>query len=282
MVMTGLQHEDLQLGHCPDSEEYESMESTPSDQQLKGKLSNIPTVLVEAEPDPQPQYSRELEKQLQRTPSFGKSVKFLLPPITIEDNAVEDVLGCKIFNFKQLFFSDEWTDITDPLSSEEEEEICEHRIKCLNNLAATQLKLHHFDDVLNSCNAVLEMDQDNAKALHRKGKMLSDRGQYEEAMPILKQALQLEPTTKAIHAELSKLVRRQRGQPEVNKSPIRAKSNAHLKLREYLNPLIHHSTKKSFSHQMLIICAFVAAVLSFVTRNKDTGTQGLLAGKPLL
>ncbi|OCT89685.1 peptidyl-prolyl cis-trans isomerase FKBP8 [Xenopus laevis] len=435
MVMTGLQHEDLQPGHCPDTKENENTESTPSDQQLKGNLGNIPTVLVEAEPDPQPQGSRELERQLQRTPSFGKSVTFRLPPITIEDNvpqeeevlfyqAVEDVLGYKIFNFKQLFFSEAWTDITDdkllkkkilkagrgratiplpgqevtihlmgiledgslveidpklsfvldegdviqalelgvrtmqlgevaflltnslyafgllgrdpdipsdasllykvtllcvrdkpslgvlttadrislanqkrecgnfhfereeyrsamhsysqalsiltptnadPLSSEEEEEIREHRIKCLNNLAATQLKLHHFDDVLNSCNAVLEMDQANAKALYRKGKVLSDRGQYEEAMPILKQALKLEPTTKAIHAELSKLVRRQRGQPEVNKSPVRAKSKAHLKLREDLNPLIRHSTKNNVSYQLMIIGALVAAVLSFVT-----------------
>lgn len=62
---------------------------------------------------------------------------------------------------------------SEPLSSEEEEEIREHRIKCLNNLAAAQLKLHHYDDVINSCNAVLEMDTDNAKALYRKGKVMS-------------------------------------------------------------------------------------------------------------
>ncbi|KAF3854792.1 hypothetical protein F7725_022847, partial [Dissostichus mawsoni] len=41
--------------------------------------------------------------------------------------------------------------------------------------------------------------------------LLSDMGEYKEAMEVLKRALKLEPTTKAIHAELSKLVRRQSG-----------------------------------------------------------------------
>lgn len=52
---------------------------------------------------------------------------------------------------------------------------------------------------------------------------------------------------KAIHAELSKLVRRQKGQPEVTKSPVRTKPKAHLKLRDDLNPLIRHSTKQRVS-----------------------------------
>uniref|UniRef100_A0A8C1AJ08 Uncharacterized protein n=1 Tax=Cyprinus carpio TaxID=7962 RepID=A0A8C1AJ08_CYPCA len=44
--------------------------------------------------------------------------------------------------------------------------------------------------------------------------LLSDRGEYEEAMETLKKALKLEPSTKAIHAELSKLVKRQAGESE--------------------------------------------------------------------
>ncbi|XP_056425785.1 peptidyl-prolyl cis-trans isomerase FKBP8 [Hyla sarda] len=152
----------------------------------------------------------------------------------------------------------------EPLSSEEEEEIREHRIKCLNNLAATQLKLHHYDDVINSCNAVLEMDKDNAKALYRKGKVLSERGEFEGAMPILKQALKLEPTTKAIHAELSKLVRRQKGQPEVTKSLVRTKPKAHLKLRDDLNPLIRHSSREKVTNRMLLVGAVAAALLSLL------------------
>ncbi|CAM4627949.1 peptidyl-prolyl cis-trans isomerase FKBP8 isoform X1 [Caretta caretta] len=101
-----------------------------------------------------------------------------------------------------------------PPSPEEEEELQEHQVKCLNNCAAAQLKLQLFEEVLASCSAVLHIDPDNVKALYRKGKLLSERGEDQEAMKILKRALQLEPTTKAIHAELSKLAKRQKGQAE--------------------------------------------------------------------
>ncbi|XP_043350089.1 peptidyl-prolyl cis-trans isomerase FKBP8-like isoform X2 [Dermochelys coriacea] len=94
------------------------------------------------------------------------------------------------------------------------EELQEHQVKCLNNCAASQLKLQLFEEVLTSCSAVLHIDPDNVKALYRKGKLLSERGEDQEAMNILKRALQLEPTAKAIHAELSKLAKRQKGQPE--------------------------------------------------------------------
>ncbi|XP_073509281.1 peptidyl-prolyl cis-trans isomerase FKBP8-like [Phyllobates terribilis] len=423
----------LQSGKIPDPTEHGTLWNTSLELQSKGNLDKIPTVIAQ-ETDPQQCEHKRKERLLQRIPSFGKTVKFLLPPITIDDNtpqeeemqffqAVEDALGGTGYSFKYIFSSDQWIDITDdkllrkkilrpgrgedsiplpgqqvtvylmgiledgtlvekdpklsfildegdviqalelgvrsmqlgevaflltnglyafgllgrdpdissdasllykvtllevrdkpslialttadritlgnqkrecgnfhfereeyrsamhsysqaltiltpttadPLSSDEEEEIREHRVKCLNNLAATQLKLHHYDDVLNSCNAVLEMDIDNAKALYRKGKVLSERGDYEEAMSVLKQALQLEPTTKAIHAELSKLVRRQNGQPEITKSPVRTKPKAHLKLRDDLNPLICHSAKQRVTNRMVLIGAVVAALLGLL------------------
>ncbi|XDV28736.1 hypothetical protein PO909_031953 [Leuciscus waleckii] len=96
----------------------------------------------------------------------------------------------------------------------EEEEVNDYRVKCLNNLAAAQLKLGHFDEALHTSQDVLFLDPLNVKALFRKGKLLSDKGDYEEAMETLKKALKLEPSTKAIHAELSKLVKRQAGENE--------------------------------------------------------------------
>uniref|UniRef100_A0A8C0H0J0 peptidylprolyl isomerase n=1 Tax=Chelonoidis abingdonii TaxID=106734 RepID=A0A8C0H0J0_CHEAB len=83
-----------------------------------------------------------------------------------------------------------------PPGPEEEEELQEHRVKCLNNCAAAQLKLQLFEEVLASCNAVLHIDPDNVKALYRKGKVQPKRGEDQAAMNILKRALQLEPTTK--------------------------------------------------------------------------------------
>ncbi|KAM7003059.1 FKBP prolyl isomerase 16 [Tautogolabrus adspersus] len=97
----------------------------------------------------------------------------------------------------------------------EEQEVKDYRVKCLNNLAAAQLKLEQYDDALQTSQDVLTLEPNNVKALFRAGKLLSDKGEYKEAMEVLKKALKLEPTTKAIHAELSKLVKRQSGGKDI-------------------------------------------------------------------
>ncbi|XP_053152538.1 peptidyl-prolyl cis-trans isomerase FKBP8-like [Hemicordylus capensis] len=98
---------------------------------------------------------------------------------------------------------------------EEEAELLEVKIKCLNNLAASQLKLDHYEAALRSCSQVLEQQPDNIKALFRKGKVLAQLGEYSEAIPILKAALKLEPSNKTIHAELSKLAKKHADQKSV-------------------------------------------------------------------
>lgn len=100
-------------------------------------------------------------------------------------------------------------------SPEEEAELLEVKVKCLNNLAASQLKLDHYEAALKSCNLVLEHQPGNIKALFRKGKVLAQQGEYREAIPILKAALKLEPSNKTIHAELSKLVKKHADQKTV-------------------------------------------------------------------
>lgn len=127
----------------------------------------------------------------------------------------------------------------DSVKVDEEEEVREYRVKCLNNLAAAQLKLEQYEEALRSSRDVLTLEQNNVKALFRTGKvrrdfdwgggtqtvnmtreahpefclkrifsallltvdllifqLLSDRGEYKEAMEVLKKALKLEPTTK--------------------------------------------------------------------------------------
>ncbi|XP_027708948.1 peptidyl-prolyl cis-trans isomerase FKBP8 [Vombatus ursinus] len=98
------------------------------------------------------------------------------------------------------------------VSPEEEAELLELKVKCLNNLAASQLKLDHYSAALNSCSLALSHQPDNIKALFRKGKVLAQQGEYAEAIPILRAALKLEPSNKTIHAELSKLVKKHAAQ----------------------------------------------------------------------
>lgn len=45
------------------------------------------------------------------------------------------------------------------------------KVKCLNNMAASQLKLDHYDAALKSCVSALAHQPDNIKALFRMGKV---------------------------------------------------------------------------------------------------------------
>ncbi|KAI1882840.1 hypothetical protein AGOR_G00239050 [Albula goreensis] len=94
------------------------------------------------------------------------------------------------------------------ISAQEEAELLDVKVKCLNNMAAAQLKLDHLEAALRSCVSVLAHQPDNVKALFRKGKVLALQGEYTEAIRDLKSALKLEPSNKTIHAELSKLVKK--------------------------------------------------------------------------
>ncbi|XP_060933604.1 peptidyl-prolyl cis-trans isomerase FKBP8 [Limanda limanda] len=94
------------------------------------------------------------------------------------------------------------------ITPEEEDALMDVKVKCLNNMAASQLKLDHYDAALKSCVSALAHQPENIKALFRMGKVLALQGEYTEAVQTLRKALKLEPSNKTIHAELSKLVKK--------------------------------------------------------------------------
>lgn len=53
----------------------------------------------------------------------------------------------------------------------EEEEVRDYRVKCLNNLAAAQLKLEQYAEALQTSRDVLTLEPNNVKALFRGGKV---------------------------------------------------------------------------------------------------------------
>lgn len=59
------------------------------------------------------------------------------------------------------------------ISSQEEEDLLDIKVKCLNNMAAAQLKLDHYEAALRACVSVLAYQPDNVKALFRQGKVHS-------------------------------------------------------------------------------------------------------------
>ncbi|XP_030811358.1 peptidyl-prolyl cis-trans isomerase FKBP8-like [Camarhynchus parvulus] len=96
-----------------------------------------------------------------------------------------------------------------PPGPEEEEELQEQRVKCLNNCAAAELKLGRAEEALAACEAALRICPDNGRALLRRGQLLAEQGRDAEAALVLKRALELDPASKVIHTELSRLAKRQ-------------------------------------------------------------------------
>ncbi|XP_037621913.1 FKBP prolyl isomerase 16 [Sebastes umbrosus] len=143
----------------------------------------------------------------------------------------------------------------------EAEEVWDYRVKCLNNLATAQFKLEQYGEALHTSRDVLLLEPNNVKSLFRTGKLLSDMGEYKEAMELLKRALKLEPATKAIHVELSKLVKRQSG----GKDTQEWKAKPAEVLGENIAPFLIPSKKKqSGISWKLILGALVVAFGSLV------------------
>lgn len=63
------------------------------------------------------------------------------------------------------------TDGSDGGVKAEEEEMQDYRVKCLNNLATSQLKLEQYDEALHTSRDVLTLEPNNVKALFRTGKV---------------------------------------------------------------------------------------------------------------
>lgn len=58
-----------------------------------------------------------------------------------------------------------------PPGPEEEEELREQRVKCLNNCAAAELKLGRAEEALAACEAALRISPDNGRALLKRGQV---------------------------------------------------------------------------------------------------------------
>ncbi|XP_016344168.1 peptidyl-prolyl cis-trans isomerase FKBP8-like isoform X3 [Sinocyclocheilus anshuiensis] len=122
-------------------------------------------------------------------------------------------------------------------SDEEDEEVNDYQVKCLNNLAAAQLKLGQSDEALHTSRDVLFLDPQNVKALFRKGK--------------------------AIHAELSKLVKRQAGQNETQNWQAKPAQVLGENIAPFLTP---PPEKKQFGISWkFLLGALVVALGSLVT-----------------
>lgn len=82
--------------------------------------------------------------------------------------------------------------------------ILEDRLKVYNNLAAAQLKIGSYDAALMSVENVLRCQPNNVKALFRKAKVLSEKGENQAASEVLERITILDPENKTVFVELKK------------------------------------------------------------------------------
>lgn len=76
---------------------------------------------------------------------------------------------------------------------------------CYNNLAAAQIKVDALDQALKSVTSSLDLNPNNVKALYRKCRILALKGELTEAIEVLKSAVKIEPESKTLVVELSRL-----------------------------------------------------------------------------
>jgi tetratricopeptide (TPR) repeat protein len=79
------------------------------------------------------------------------------------------------------------------------------RVTCLNNAAACYMKMQMFAAALEAVNFALLIDDTNVKALFRKGKILTEMFETDEAIECMRVAAKLEPDNKAVLRELIRL-----------------------------------------------------------------------------
>ena len=84
-------------------------------------------------------------------------------------------------------------------------ELLNLRAAAFNNLAMAQMRTEAFDQALKSVNSSLQIAPDNVKALFRKGKILTEKGEVAEAIDAFRTALSIEPDSNSIRAEINKL-----------------------------------------------------------------------------
>lgn len=84
------------------------------------------------------------------------------------------------------------------------------RILLYNNIASCQLQYKNYSHVIEMCNKVLFLEQDNIKALFRRAVAYMETQEFEEAKEDLNQVQELEPENAAAREKQRELKQRQR------------------------------------------------------------------------
>uniref|UniRef100_A0A1B6CIU3 peptidylprolyl isomerase n=1 Tax=Clastoptera arizonana TaxID=38151 RepID=A0A1B6CIU3_9HEMI len=155
------------------------------------------------------------------------------------------------------------------LDDKEVHDLLDDRLKVYNNLAASQMKIKAYDTALQSVSKVLRCQPTNVKALFRKSKILSAKGDNEEAIDILKSLLDLETDTNTVQAELNRLIMLKRKdtakERDLYKKMFQINNTTESK-KETKKP--KSSSKISWGHVALSIAAITTGAAAIILKYK--------------
>lgn len=86
------------------------------------------------------------------------------------------------------------------------------------NIAMCDLKIKDYGDAISKCSEVLKKDENNVKALFRRGSAYTSFGMYDEAKSDLIKAAKLDPKNKSIHDEYNLLKEKIKEQKQKEKN----------------------------------------------------------------
>uniref|UniRef100_A0A7N6FCY4 peptidylprolyl isomerase n=1 Tax=Anabas testudineus TaxID=64144 RepID=A0A7N6FCY4_ANATE len=96
-----------------------------------------------------------------------------------------------------------WLEMECGTGREQQKRIQDFVLTAHLNLALCFLRIKEFSQVVENCNKVIELDENNEKALYRRGEARLLRNEFSLAMEDFQQVLQVNPSNRAARAQIS-------------------------------------------------------------------------------
>ncbi|XP_051270770.1 peptidyl-prolyl cis-trans isomerase FKBP5 [Dicentrarchus labrax] len=96
-----------------------------------------------------------------------------------------------------------WLEMECGTGIEQQKKIQDFLLTSHLNLALCFLRTKDFSQVVENCNKVIELDESNEKALYRRGEARLHRNEFSMAMADFQKVLQVNPSNRAAHAQIS-------------------------------------------------------------------------------
>ncbi|KAL2090962.1 hypothetical protein ACEWY4_013225 [Coilia grayii] len=110
-----------------------------------------------------------------------------------------------------------WLEMECGVSEGQQQAIQELLLVAHLNLALCHLRLREYSHVVENCNKVIDIDADNEKALYRRGEAHLQRNEFSLALKDFRHVLQVNPSNRAAHSQITLCQRKMREHHEQDK-----------------------------------------------------------------